>query len=336
MNKIVATVYLLANMALLPVMASLTARLSRAGHYFGVTVDPGFPETPEGRRILRRFRRRLWIYFVLGSAVVAAGVLKDRTVLVAAGLVWQVVRVLWSFWDAHRQALPHAVPATSVREASLAPRSASLPGGIPGQAGPFVLLLATAAWLSSRWDAIPARYPIHWGLDGRLNGWSERTFSGVYGPLLTAGLVLAVLLGLAQAILTSSRDASERSRRANLVVLLAVEFLVAMVAAFAACLPLIPKPLALLPVALGVPVVATVAIFLYMVRVAREVRPQGSDGTPDRYWPAGLVYVNRGDPALLVPKRFGIGYTLNFGNPRAWLVLAAIVALLLLPLLLAL
>jgi hypothetical protein len=30
------------------------------------------------------------------------------------------------------------------------------------------------------------------------------------------------------------------------------------------------------------------------------------------------------DPALLVPKRFGIGYTLNFGNPWFQAVLALI------------
>lgn len=46
----------------------------------------------------------------------------------------------------------------------------------------------------------------------------------------------------------------------------------------------------------------------------------------DRYWRGGLLYVNRDDPALLVPKRFGIGITLNVGNPRSWLLLAAVVA----------
>jgi uncharacterized membrane protein len=36
----------------------------------------------------------------------------------------------------------------------------------------------------------------------------------------------------------------------------------------------------------------------------------------------GVFYVNPDDPSLFTPKRFGIGYTLNFGNPRSWLVLA--------------
>ncbi|UNT00694.1 DUF5808 domain-containing protein [Streptomyces tubbatahanensis] len=38
----------------------------------------------------------------------------------------------------------------------------------------------------------------------------------------------------------------------------------------------------------------------------------------DRYWYAGgTVYANGGDPAVLVPSRVGMGWTLNLGNPRA-------------------
>ncbi len=42
---------------------------------------------------------------------------------------------------------------------------------------------------------------------------------------------------------------------------------------------------------------------------------------PDEGW-KGIFYSNPEDPALLVPKRFGIGWTLNFGNPWSWVVLA--------------
>jgi uncharacterized membrane protein len=49
----------------------------------------------------------------------------------------------------------------------------------------------------------------------------------------------------------------------------------------------------------------------------------------------GIFYVNPDDPALFVPKRFGIGYTLNFGNRLSWFVLALILILVFLPLVLA-
>ena len=49
-----------------------------------------------------------------------------------------------------------------------------------------------------------------------------------------------------------------------------------------------------------------------------------------RYWYAGVFYTNPDDPALFVPKRFGLGWTLNFGHPQAKLVLIGILLLLLL------
>lgn len=35
-------------------------------------------------------------------------------------------------------------------------------------------------------------------------------------------------------------------------------------------------------------------------------------------WKGGLVYFNPEDPAAIVPKRFGIGWTCNFARPSAW------------------
>jgi uncharacterized membrane protein len=52
------------------------------------------------------------------------------------------------------------------------------------------------------------------------------------------------------------------------------------------------------------------------------------------------LYCNKDDPSLFVEKRFGMGYTLNFGNPRSFIVIGALVVLILaitvLPLLLGL
>ena len=39
----------------------------------------------------------------------------------------------------------------------------------------------------------------------------------------------------------------------------------------------------------------------------------------------GSVYVNRADPALLVQKRFGIGWTVNLGNPRGVVLLIGLI-----------
>jgi uncharacterized membrane protein len=45
----------------------------------------------------------------------------------------------------------------------------------------------------------------------------------------------------------------------------------------------------------------------------------------NRYW--GVFYVNRNDPSIMVEKRFGIGYTMNYGNPTAVLIVVTFLAL---------
>jgi uncharacterized membrane protein len=52
-----------------------------------------------------------------------------------------------------------------------------------------------------------------------------------------------------------------------------------------------------------------------------------TDRTDDRDWTWGIWYFNRADPAFLVEKRFGVGYTLNFAHPFAWALLALIAAI---------
>jgi uncharacterized membrane protein len=46
--------------------------------------------------------------------------------------------------------------------------------------------------------------------------------------------------------------------------------------------------------------------------------------TDDRFWKLGVFYVNAVDPSWLVEKRFGFGYTLNFGNRAALLTMAVL------------
>ena len=67
---------------------------------------------------------------------------------------------------------------------------------------------------------------------------------------------------------------------------------------------------------------------------AHECDQPLGDNTPDAAWKLGIFYYNPSDPALFVPKRFGIGWDLNWARPAAWLIMLALVTLPLLTLLL--
>jgi hypothetical protein len=47
----------------------------------------------------------------------------------------------------------------------------------------------------------------------------------------------------------------------------------------------------------------------------------------------GVFYSNPGDSAVLVEKRFGLGYSLNFARPTAWIILLLLLMAPLIPVL---
>ncbi|HET9111790.1 MAG TPA: DUF5808 domain-containing protein [Ktedonobacterales bacterium] len=62
----------------------------------------------------------------------------------------------------------------------------------------------------------------------------------------------------------------------------------------------------------------------------RDVGPIFRDD--ERYWFAGVFYYNPDDPDALVPKRFSIGWTINFGHPLGKVFAVFIILMMLLPL----
>jgi hypothetical protein len=90
--------------------------------------------------------------------------------------------------------------------------------------------------------------------------------------------------------------------------------------------------LPILPFAVGLVVLAVVAFrtgqggFRLSGAAAARGPAAATDRDDDRFWKAGLIYLNRDDPAIMVGARFGVGWTFNVANPMAWLVIAGIVA----------
>ena len=81
----------------------------------------------------------------------------------------------------------------------------------------------------------------------------------------------------------------------------------------------------LLSIAL-VPVLLIAALSVFTRLLSRR----NNKAAPDEGW-KGAFYSNPNNSALFVPKRFGIGYTLNFGNPWSWLIIALLMLLVAVP-----
>jgi hypothetical protein len=245
------------------------------------------------------------------------------TGVVAGNMIVALAAWLW----AHRKARAHAVPPSDVRVASLVPRDTSLPGGALFAVGPFAILLATALLVYTYRNDVP---------DGA--GSNESL-----GFLALGGVYVAMMLTMAVSLARRTRQiavdgpaaaAERRFRRVNVLVLVLTGYAMAILlsATTVESIPAFGDTVSgrvgflLLPVMLF-----NFGVTFWMFRVGqggqRTVAPAArreihGDATPDHAWKVGgLFYFNPHDPAIWVENRVGLGYTLNLGNPRAWLLI---------------
>ncbi len=308
---------------------------TRPGIYFGVTVPLDFRKTPEAQGLLRRYRLEAMIHVTISLAMLLASALPKYRLFAVLGALWLAVGPLTAFVEAHKRVQRHAVPAVNVREAILEPRNTRPPGGWILQVGPFAILLAVGVYLHLHWDEIPARFAVHWGIDGRPNGWSVRTPAGVYMPLLVGAVIMACMWLTAITLFRSARVfhpagpvlvLHDFAHRVGLFLLL-LEFYLAVVFSCVGLLPLTGTVPLEIVTAVMLPAVFILIVWLNKGRAHIQSTGETNagtfgDGMPDECWKLGVLYFNPDDAALWVEKRVGIGYTMNFAHVSAWIIMA--------------
>jgi uncharacterized membrane protein len=204
---------------------------------------------------------------------------------------------------------------------------------------PIVSVAVLGFWTVFWWPHLPARLAVHWSFSGP-DRWVSTTPTTVTILLARKAVVSLVCALLAWGVLHGSRhianagDAGRRERRFRtriVVLLLAAQYF----AVFPAWGSLLGLPASNMRVWLYVwPF--TILVLLGRLVLAGQGRSRGitrttgalhGDRTDDRYWAWGLIYFNRSDPAFLVEKRFGVGYTFNFAHPFAWALITLIAAI---------
>lgn len=308
-------------------------RFSRPDILFGVTVPEAFV-TGAGRTLVSRYRTIVWVGAAASLAILL--MLQGRPdesggwgMLMTAVMTGNIVAAHAAWQWARLKARPYAAQPSDVRVASLVTRDTSLPGGALFAAGPFAILLATALLRYSYLDDVPDDPDM-------ANPFGQLAFGAI---LVVMGLTMAVTLTRRSrqiAVDGPAAAAEQRFRRVNALglvlggyaaAILTSAWTVESIPAFGGALRgwgwFVPVPLILFGFGLN----------YWMFRVGqgghRAVassarRDVHGDGTPDDAWKVGgLYYVNPHDPAMWVENRFGLGYTLNFGNWRAWLLVIA-------------
>lgn len=202
--------------------------------------------------------------------------------------------------------------------------------------GAVLVLLVVVALGVAVYPNIPDPTPIHWDVAGQPDSYAAKSVWSVFGPVLIGFGVVALLFATSFLARVSplravaSDSPAESARRSALqsrlmtsllgqvAVVLAVQIGWLTVAGWVlhgggwgittSALPI----LALLVIVLVVFVVRYRKAVAAWSTTPSDVRPDAPDD--DRYWRAGFVYLNRNDPSIFVPKRFGVGWTVNLGS----------------------
>jgi uncharacterized membrane protein len=192
--------------------------------------------------------------------------------------------------------------------------------------------LLPAAGLASAWiwirhwlPRLPGRVPAHWNAAGQVDGWMDKRLLFM-PPLLLAGLAWALLFLLGLALRRG--DARQQASAKALGILRGwLACGLALLAGYIGPMGAVQGGRAVI-IGLGLLLVCVVAGTVQVLRQLRLTPPIPGASESDYRW-GGLLYRNPRDPRLLVPKRYGVGWTFNYGRPSAWALTAL---LLLLPL----
>jgi len=361
MNQTVYFLLSLFYIGMLTAFALITPRATRAQLLFGVQVD--LQTLPADLPL--RLRRR-WDMGIIAIALVALAV--SLATMSRANPAWLVVQIMIClvgefafFLYLRRAALPFAAAPSHLRPVELPMlRYRDIVPPIL-EALPALIFLSMIALTVIFYPALPDRIPMHFGFDGTPDRWDVKSSVNVSLTLIPALVMYALLTLTAAWVPRSSRLATSPSLRQSLearrhfvvalswylyVVKVLVLILLAVVqmAIFGVALGWgnpIRFALALSVVIAGVSVAGAIYLAVRLGQGGNREMPVDHEklegaAADERHWRLGVFYYNPADPALFVEKRFGIGLTVNFANRKAWWLAVLLMALIVLPLLVAL
>ncbi len=208
--------------------------------------------------------------------------------------------------------------------------------------------VAAFAWLLER---LPEKVPVHWNLAGEIDRWASPSTHWfllgivIFDTLLMWG-VIAMIARERWALPATDRERyvelqyRRRLQMARLmewmIVGINVAFVVMWLLMAAAGLPDqrslagvgIVAMLLLMAVAIIGPLIVYLPRMMEVAKGIREIAGTEVLGTHDDGWRwSGFIYYAPDDPAVIVPKKIGIGQTFNLARPAAWVFLAVLVGL---------
>lgn len=241
--------------------------------------------------------------------------------------------------------------AAERRERTAVVGEEDLPGAIPLAWNLLyvVVILLTAAIGLALYPTMPDLIPMHGDFAGNVNDWAEKSLGSVFGFPLLMELFLGLVFFGCHAIMIRSKRPTDPGApatsalayglfvRAQSIFLLVVGVVVSggigvgFMLSAAGVVSLAQMGTAMIVACLLVLVCSIALSLVYGQAGSRLFKRMQNDGVlpddDDEHWKLGVFYFNRDDASVFLPERFGIGWTINFARPAAWILVGCFFAL---------
>lgn len=347
---------LVAFIPLVGLTMALTPRLQPRGEVFSVSVPTSAWDDPRIRRLMNRYVAIVIAATVLFTVAALALCLMGNAeaslaVVVVASLALMVIGYgLILRYRAKVQGLKRACGWAAQSQQHVA----TIGEGVEQATRPislawnwlYVPLVAlTAAVVAVGYGSMPDAVPMHVDVSGNVTDMAPKSPMVAAFPVALE-VFLAAVFAFCHWMVLRSKKGLEPGRPASsswaygMFAYAQTAFLLVMGLACTAVCGLGVALAMIGIVSMGVAVAVIIGVALLCVvgdlivgvkygqSGSRVFRMEASDtllSDDDRFWKLGMLYCNPDDASLFLPKRSGIGWTVNWGRPAVWALVVALV-----------
>jgi uncharacterized membrane protein len=209
---------------------------------------------------------------------------------------------------------------------------------------PFGLILIQIIIAINHHDSMPDIVPIHYDINGNPDNWAKKSYRLLFMQPAIEILLTALLFFIYKVIGWSKQQLSaenpEESRTRNqifrrrwsaFIILFNVLIIIPsfLLHLFTLQLIKIHPGSSLFEIFSFVPLLLILILTGWIafktgqsgsrIKLKNKSEPDEKkvDRDDDKHWKGGIIYHNPDDPAIFVEQRFGVGWTINFGNRKA-------------------
>ncbi len=339
------------------ILTAITPFLTRKTQSFGIAIPEEVHSYPEIKKLRNNYRSKMLVTGgIISMAVLTAIILKpsDEIFMLIPASMLVILGMMYLYYMSGHKKMKElkarenwAVGKTQLVVIDTAFRNKKM------MASPLwfmlygALIFATAIMGIALYDKIPARIAMHWNIEGKVDRWADKSYKVImWAPAVQVFITFVMMysywmIGKAKQLVNPSdpEKSSEQNRVFRyrwsvfmIITGLALLVMFGVIQFFSFGFVKNVWPL------FGIVMIIPIGILIGSITLSIKTGQGGSrlsfkgskpgasqennavNRDEDKYWKAGLIYYNPNDPSIFVEKRFGIGWTVNFGRPLGTLI----------------